>query len=79
MTLTEFRLWVAYRQKYGPMNDVRRYDRPAALLGSILSHAHGGKTKMADLMPWGRKGDDHEPTLEELITAIGGVKIGKRG
>ena len=75
MTLNEFRVWLAYRQKYGPMNDVRRYDRPAALLGSILSHANGGKTKMADLMPWGK--ETKEPTLDDLIGAIGGVKIGR--
>jgi hypothetical protein len=32
---------------------------------------------MAELMPWGK--DEKEPTLDELIGAIGGVKIGKRG
>ena len=75
MSLNEFRVWVDYRNKYGPMNDVRRYDRPAALLGNILSQAHGGKAKMKDFLPWGK--DEREPTLEDLIGAIGGVKIGR--
>ena len=77
MSLNEFRIWVEYRTKYGPMNDVRRYDRPAALLGSILSHANGGKAKMADLMPWGKEAAK-EPTLEDLIGALGGVQIVNR-
>ena len=76
MSLNEFRVWVEYCKKHGPMNDVRRYDRPAALLGSILSQANGGKAKMPDLMPWGK--EVKEPSLEDLIGAIGGVQIGKR-
>lgn len=75
MSLTEVRIWAAYRKKYGPMSDVRRFDRPAALVGSILSHANGGKLKMGDLMPWGK--DEKEPSLEDIIGAIGGVKIGR--
>ena len=77
MTVGEVRLWVAYRRKYGPMNDVRRYDRPAALIGSILSATKGGKVKQSDLMPWGR--DEQDKSLEDVITSLGpGVKIGKR-
>lgn len=68
---------MAYRQKYGPMNDVRRYDRPAALIGSILSHAHGGKTKMEDLMPFGKEAN--ESSLGDIMSTLGpGVIIGKR-
>lgn len=55
------------------MNDVRRYDRPAALLGSILSHAHGGKTKMKDLMPFGSEKDETE--TDDLVTAFGGKSV----
>lgn len=75
MSLSEVRIWAAYRKKYGPMSDVRRYDRPAALLGSILSHAHGGKTKMSELMPWGK--EEREPSIDDIIGAIGGVTIGR--
>lgn len=80
MTVAEVGVWVAYRQKHGPMTDARRYDRPAAVLGSILSHAYGGKAKPIDFMPWGKENSsDKEPTLDDIITAMGGVKIGKRG
>lgn len=76
MSLNEVKVWIAWRKKFGPMNDVRRYDRPAALIGSILSAAHGGKTKMADLMPFGK--DERPPTLEEIVSAFGGVNVVKR-
>lgn len=74
--MAEFRLWMAYRAKHGPMNDVRRYDRPAALIGSILSQAHGGKTKMSDLMPFGQE-EDKVATLDDIISVFGGVNLGK--
>lgn len=78
MSANEFMIWLAYRKKYGPMNDVRKYDRPAALIGSILSHAHGGKSEMRDLMPFGK--EQKEVTLEDLAGRFGGrVNIGKRG
>lgn len=77
MPANEVRVWMAYRQKYGPMNDVRRYDRPAALLGSILSRAFGGKAKQADLMPFGQ--EEKETTINDVVASFGpGVKIGKR-
>ncbi len=77
MSVGEVRTWMAYRQKHGPMNDVRRHDRPAALLGSILSHAHGGKKKMEELMPFGKEATS--AGLHDLISELGpGVVIGKR-
>lgn len=77
MSIHEAKVWMAYRKKHGPMNDVRRYDRPAALIGSILSHAHGGKAKMEDLMPFGK--EEKVASMEDIIAALGpGVRIGKR-
>lgn len=76
MSFGEVRVWVAYMKKYGPFNDVRRYDRPAAILGSILSRAHGGKATQADFMPWG-KDVKVDPSLEDMIGALGRVKIGR--
>lgn len=59
------------------MNDVRRYDRPAAMVGQIISKVNGGKVEMKDLMPWGK--EDKEVTLEEFVNSLGpGVKVGKR-
>ena len=78
MSIAEVRVWMAYRQKYGPMNHVRMFDRPAALIGSILSNAHGGKAKMAELMPFGQ--EEKVATLDDVVASFGpGVKIGKRG
>ena len=79
MSLREVLVWSAYRMKYGPMNDVRRHDRPAALLASLLSHAHGGKAEMKEFMPFGKEADETAATLDDIIAQIGGVKIGKRG
>mgnify|MGYP003386545188 CR=1 FL=1 len=76
MSMREVNVWLAYRDKYGPMNDVRRYDRPAAILASILSHAHGGKSPPRDFMPFGQ--EEKETTVEDIITAFGGVEIGQR-
>ncbi len=79
MSRGEIALWMAYREKNGPMNYMRMFDRPAALIGSILSRAHGGKATLKDLMPWpGNNNSDAAPTLDKLIEKIGGVRIGKR-
>lgn len=77
MSANEVRVWQAYRAKYGPMNDVRRHDRPAALISSVLSRIHGGKATQTDFMPFGK--EEKEPSVNDLLVAFGGgVKIGKR-
>lgn len=57
--------------KYGPMNDVRRFDRPAAIIATILSKAFGGKVKMKDLMPYGQE-PERQATFAELVKELGG-------
>lgn len=52
MSGMEFRGWLAYRAKWGPMDLVRRYDRPAALGAHVATVAAGGKGKMQDMMPY---------------------------
>jgi hypothetical protein len=76
MSMREVHLWVAYRKKYGAMHDVRRYDRPAAIIASILSQAHGGKATPKDFMPFGR--NEEEITVQDIVDGFGEVKIGKR-
>lgn len=73
MSITELQVWQAYRKKYGPMNDVRRYDRPAALISKIVSQVKGGKLSMAELMPYGK--ETREAGIEDFIQAYG-VKRG---
>lgn len=57
---------MSYRRKNGPMNDMRRFDRPAALIGSALT---GRPIK--DMMPFGSS------ETEEILELFGG-KIAKR-
>lgn len=52
MSNVEFRGWIAYRDKWGPLSVVRRYDRPAALVAHLVSASNGGKGKMRDMMPY---------------------------
>ena len=72
--MREFMMWLTYRKKNGPMNDIRRFDRPAALVSLILSRIHGGKAEMEDFLPFGRK--EKEATLSDIIGEFGGVKVG---
>lgn len=70
-------VWVSYRKKYGPMNDVRRFDRPAALLSSILIKLRGGKATQQEFMPFGKE-EKEEAALEDVIAVFGGVnRVGK--
>jgi hypothetical protein len=77
MGLKEFTIWLAYRKKFGPMNDVRRYDRPAALITSMAARLMGNNNiEIQDFLPFG-KDEDQGSDLADFIKKIGGVKIGK--
>lgn len=76
MSMSELKLWSAYRKKYGPMNYVRQFDRPAALIASMISAANGGKAKMNEFMPWGQS--KKEATFDEVAQALGKVTHGRR-
>jgi len=77
MTMPEFSTWIRYRKKHGPMNDIRRYDRPAALLAFMASRLGGGKVNsITDFMPFGME-EEQEADLSQIITALGGVNIVK--
>lgn len=73
--MAEFCMWMAYFRKNGRSNDIRRFDRPAALIASLISQAFGGKSVMRDFMPFGR--DDKDAELEDIISMIGGVNHAK--
>lgn len=78
ITISEFRVWLAYRKKYGPMNPVRTYDAGPAIIASLISQAHGGKATPKDFMPYGHT-EEEEMSVDDLMKAFrGGVKIGKR-
>lgn len=73
ITVEEYRVWLAYRMKYGPMNPVRRYDAPAALIASFILNVHGNKAKPSDFMPYGKPTieADGDMPLQDFIKAIG--------
>ncbi len=80
MSLKEFNIWLAYRHKNGPMNDIRRYDRPAALITSALSQVHGGKARQEDFMPWGKEPDQiatFDDLVNHMVKTAGGAQGGK--
>lgn len=74
MTVSEVALWAAYFKKFGPLNAVRMYDRPAALLAYVASRAVGGKSTMQDFMPFGR--EEKEATFDDLVDILVGDKKG---
>lgn len=81
----ELDLWGRYRNKYGPLNPVRKYDSGAALVASMIVNSQGGKTKPNDFMPYGRdtnlddSGDVIVETDEfiELLKLTGRAKVGR--
>lgn len=75
MGTKELLTWISYRAKNGPMNDVRRFDRPAALIATVLNNTFGGKLKMESVMPYGQT--EKEASLEDIVAQFGGVNIGK--
>ena len=81
MSYREYLLWCAYRNKYGPINPVRKYDLGAGMVSAVVNNAFGGKAKPVDFMPYDpkHKKDEHEEVgVEEFLSALGnGVKIGR--
>jgi hypothetical protein len=54
MSHVEFQSWLAYRVKYGPLDVVRRYDRPAALMADMFARMNGKDYKgdLSNFLPW---------------------------
>lgn len=76
MSLAEYYQWVRYRNKNGQMNDVRRFDRPAALLAHLITCvASKNPKKINDFLPFGV--EEKEPTIEDFIKVFGS-KDGQR-
>lgn len=80
MTLQEVKIWGAYRYKYGPLNPVRKYDQPSALVAAQVNNAHGGKAKPKDFMPYGKEEEEEiEVSGDEFANALilKGAKVGR--
>lgn len=78
MNYREYLLWSAYRNKYGPLNPIRKYDQAGAVVASQINNAYGGKAKVSDFLFYLKKEEDENASVEEFIKALGkGVKIGR--
>ena len=62
----EFDVWIRYRQKFGPMNPVRRYDVGPAMIASMIARTHGQRVSALDLIQYGK-----EPEIEEEVDEDG--------
>lgn len=80
ISVNEFQTWIRYREKFGPMNPVRRYDVGPAMLASLISRVHGGKAKPLDFIAFGK--DPEEDTVVDadgFLKALAGTGRMKRG
>jgi hypothetical protein len=73
MPITEFHTWVKYRQKFGAMNDVRRYDRVGAVIAATIANVHGSKMKQSDFMPFGKEVVEGVASPEQLLQYFRGA------
>jgi hypothetical protein len=78
MGYREYLLWCAYRKKYGPMNPIRKYDIPSAIVASQVNNAHGGKAKPLDFVQYGKDEESQEISTEQMIEKVFGGAV-KRG
>lgn len=51
MTYAEFRDWMRYREKVGPLNHLQRADYRTALLASVVNRSMGGRAEITDFLP----------------------------
>ena len=63
MSAAEFGRWIKYRNDFGAMDDRRMFDRPAALVATVLSRVHGGKAEMDSFML--QKKEEDEPVISD--------------
>lgn len=58
MSSREWAQWVAYVELYGPVDQQRRYDQPAAQVAAVIAQVNGNKNTTAlDFMPYAAKTD----------------------
>lgn len=78
MSEKEFHAWCAYRNKFGALNPIRRFDAGFALVCSVLANVNGIKKDPKDFIFYGK---EPEPEIEvdsskflELLMATGRAK-----
>lgn len=55
MTYGEFRTWMAYREKRGPLNVMVRMDYGVAQIVQKIDSLFGGKAKLSQYLLWSRE------------------------
>lgn len=71
MTYAEFRDWLRYREKVGPLNHLQRLDYAAAMLASVVNRSAGGRAEPSDFIP---DYDQSPATPEDFMRILTGGK-----
>lgn len=80
MSYTELVLWKKYRNKYGPLSPVRKYDQMGAMIASQINRMGGGKSVPNDFLPYRISEEDEEISPDDFMvaaSAFAGVKRGR--
>lgn len=72
VSYAEFRGWLAYRQKFGPLDERLRMDRGFAVVATLINNGLGGTAQLSDFLPYA----ESETTPEDIAKMIGGVANG---
>ena len=77
ITPSEINVWLAYRRKFGPMNPVRQFDRPAALMATMMARTMGGSktAKIHDFMPYGHHVKEEEDEFVDADTFLAALSV----
>lgn len=75
--MAEFRIWLLYRKKYGPLNPIRKYDQSGAIVASQINNAHGGKANPIDFMPYFEKPQEDPEKVLAMLLSNPNVKKGR--
>lgn len=81
LTAEEFGVWLAYRQKRGPLNHMFRTDYAIARLSVLISRVNGGKLDIKDFMPYidedevNQENDDDSSSLSDFVNAFKGKTV----
>ena len=68
LSYAEVLAWVAYREKHGSLNLVRRVELAAGLIALQVNRSSGGKADLYDFMPHHvRSGADLEQAMREWV------------
>lgn len=77
MSPRELAVWQLYREKYGPMTPIRKYDAGPALIASEVNRMRGGKASAYDFMIYAPKREENPDDVVKLLMADPKIKKGR--